>query len=166
MLHSSPTSHNRFSLWIAALVTVAGLWIGARPAVAQNFAGRFTLPFQARWGNVDLQPGNYVMRTTHTIASRMQIFVISDEAEGKPVGQFIAAARDPLPESDQNILVCVRRGQRHVVQSLWLGNLGEIVTFQIAKDMKALGPSSNFRNPTLIADASRLIRLPVEIAAK
>jgi hypothetical protein len=46
-----------FALFTLAL---AGLTL---PASAQNYRGKFTLPFEAHWGAVDLQPGTYAVST-------------------------------------------------------------------------------------------------------
>ena len=43
-----------------AIVALASVTL---PANAQNYRGKFTLPFEARWGIVDLQPGDYTVWT-------------------------------------------------------------------------------------------------------
>jgi hypothetical protein len=43
-----------------AMIVLASVTL---PANAQNYRGKFTLPFEARWGAVDLQPGNYTLWT-------------------------------------------------------------------------------------------------------
>jgi hypothetical protein len=43
-----------------ALVALASVTL---PANAQNYRGKFTLPFEARWGVADLQPGDYTVWT-------------------------------------------------------------------------------------------------------
>src|ERR1700682_5782616 len=41
-------------------VALAGLTL---PASAQNYRGKFTLPYEAHWGPAHLQPGDYTVST-------------------------------------------------------------------------------------------------------
>lgn len=43
-----------------AIVALASVTL---PANAQNYKGKFTLPFEAHWGIADLQPGEYTVWT-------------------------------------------------------------------------------------------------------
>lgn len=62
----------RFAVFAAPCALVlAGLVL---PASAQNYRGKFTLPFQAHWGAVDLQPGEYTIATA-TVGSTPVIYL-------------------------------------------------------------------------------------------
>lgn len=52
---------------LAALGAVAMVGL-TRPAAAQNYRAAFTLPFEAHWGAVDLQPGDYTV-TVSTVGA-------------------------------------------------------------------------------------------------
>ena len=110
-----------------AVVTLA-LCVSPSLGKAQEFHGKFTLPFEAQWGAAVLPPGDYTFSITsispHTVFLR-------GEGKNAIIRPF------PMPEekvsSDQSKLTLVDNGGRYVVRSLEAAELGETFEYPVAK---------------------------------
>jgi hypothetical protein len=94
-------------------------------ATAQpSFAGRFTLPYEVRWGQAVLPAGDYVIRMDST-ASPAKI----SRADGSNAGIFTGP---PLVEDSRAsgmYLTVTNQANRRTVRSLNLPQLGKVIVF-------------------------------------
>ena len=148
---------------LAAVAVLAAVFAAA-PANAQDLTGEFTLPLQARWGTANLQPGEYDLRVT--LMGGIRILHVRRRAPGSPGRYFILAIHERIQGGAKNALVCVRYGSMRVVQALELGALGQTYYFSTPKEAGLYGQDAKGKKPTLRAEASKLVRVPVRITGK
>jgi hypothetical protein len=136
---------------LVTLLALAGLAVtaGAGRARAQDFQGRFTLPFHAQWGKVKLQPGKYTLHL-QAMANRVPIVVVSREDEGNHQTKLVGmAASNAVSTFDDEItLTCLAWGTTHFVRSLTIGPRSQTLYFQVPK-----GALLNARNADQNTDA-------------
>ncbi len=112
----------------SAAVAALALCISSSLAKAQEFHGKFTLPFEAQWGPAVLPPGDYTFSITsispHTV-------FLQGEGKNAIIVPF------PMPEekvsSDRSKLTLVDNGARYVVRSLEAAELGVTFEYPTAK---------------------------------
>ena len=93
---------------------------------APLYKGRFTLPYEVRWGQAVLPAGDYLLGF-QDIGTRVFV-LIRDAKSGKDIA-FLA----PLGNSDAkgpSALVIVGEGNHRVVHSLRLAELGEVFDYE------------------------------------
>jgi hypothetical protein len=104
-------------------------FLGAGAAnAAPLYRGRFTLPYEVRWGQAVLPAGDYLLGF-QDIGTRVFV-LIRDAKSGKDIA-FLA----PSGNSDAkgaSALVIVGEGNHRVVHSLRLAELGEVFTYEPA----------------------------------
>lgn len=93
-----------------------------------HFAGEFTIPFVAHWGHMILPPGDYQLYYGYLSNSGSYGVEIRGQAVQTPQGTFPVKGRDDT-KVDENILVCVMRGDHAFVRELHLGEMGVSVQF-------------------------------------
>jgi hypothetical protein len=98
-----------------------------------RFTGRFTLPFEASWGGMVLAGGEYSLYYG-TLQEGITYVEICGIGESSPKGIFLIWQQFPATVV-QNSLVCVRKGNRHIIRALELPAVGTSITFAV--------PSSN-----------------------
>jgi len=138
-------------LTIAALA-LAGSFAGTANAQAKA-AGSFTLPFEAKWGNAVLPPGDYTFSVTSTSGAA---YLVTFAAKGRS-GETIISMKDLGARiGEKNVLVAVRTGGRYRIRSLNLPVANLVVNFAVPKEER-----------TLIAAAPQLVKsVPVLVAMK
>jgi len=92
-----------------------------------EFAGRFTLPFEAAWGEIVLAPGEYALHYG-TMGEGLHCVEIFGIGQTAPRGIFLVREQNPASVV-QNALVCTRRDSRRIIRALELPAIGESVSF-------------------------------------
>ncbi len=114
---------NHFALVALALCSSAGL------GRAQNaYEGKFTLPFEARWGGAALPAGDYAISIRSTTAP----YVLIVRGEGKSV-ILLANGVDEKPVSDDSELTVVDAGGTETIADLEAGQVGLTFAFSVPK---------------------------------
>ena len=99
-----------------------------------EFSGRFTLPFEAEWGEVVLPEGDYNLHYG-TLGQGVYFVEILGKDQHMPHGIFLV--RQQVPASVvQNALVCTCRGGRCVIRALELPAIGKSVSFAFPSTRK------------------------------
>jgi hypothetical protein len=148
---------------LAAVAVLAAVF-AAVPTNAQDLTGEFTLPLQARWGTANLQPGEYDLRVT--LMGGIRILHVRSQAPGSQGESFVLAIHERTRRGAKNALVCIRYGSTAVVRALELGALGQTYYFSTPKEAELYGQDAKGKKPTLRAEASKLVRVPVRITGK
>lgn len=121
---------------------------GARAQAAVE--GKFTLPFEARWGRAILPPGDYAFSIQST--SLPAIVTVRRGSRGAPTAMIAAQGYDQATPAKRNELVFARRGRQLIVESLHLEDLGFIFRYPIPQAEKELV----VRSPKLAQQGSTL----------
>jgi hypothetical protein len=117
------------ALSVSVLALAVGL--GASQANAQEVRGNFNLPFEAHWGNVVLQPGEYALRISTATSAAHPVMYISQE--GRTV--MVLAGPSGRAESDRNYLKVDSVGRAHVIREFNSAVLGQRFTFSVPKSV-------------------------------
>lgn len=94
---------------------------------ATEFSGRFTLPFEAEWGEVVLPEGDYNLHYG-TLGQGVYFVEILGKDQRKPHVIFLVPQQVPASVV-QNALVCICRGGRCIIRALELPAIGKSVSF-------------------------------------
>jgi hypothetical protein len=89
-------------------------------ANAQVFRGKFTLPFQARWGGATLPAGDY----SFTLESRDTAHTLTVSREGKGVAMILVQSYDQTYSGRTELTV-----EESTVRTLRLPEIGMILQF-------------------------------------
>ena len=119
----------RYAVFAAlSAFALAGL---APAAVAQNYRGTFTLPFEAQWGNAHLQPGEYTVRTDTIVATPVMYLT------GNGVAQSILSGPVRTGEiSDKGShLELTEINGTYVVSKLVAGGVGKEFSFATPRSL-------------------------------
>ena len=138
-----------------AALALAGTCAG--PARAQaKAAGSFTLPFEAKWGNAVLPPGDYTFSVQSANAQSEALYLVTFTPKGRS-GVTIASLRDLGTRiGEKNMLVAVRNGGSYRIRSLHLPIANLAVSFAVPKEER-----------TQIAAAPQLLEsVPILVATK
>ena len=128
--------------------------------------GKFTLPFEARWGTAVLPAGKYSLETGFTTGDQRMVEV-RGEAKGSTPAFVVIVAHDASPNDNTSELVCIRKGSTGIVRSLMLKGSGEILYFAIPKNVQMYANNGKAKTRTLLAQGPELIqRVPVELAGR
>jgi len=138
--------------------------IGPSWASAQDFQGKFTLPFEAQWGNTILQPGSYTLTVGRFQGGQREVMVQTD-AGAKATAIIMTQSQNPSPSLSRNNLVCVRGNRGLAVRALEVAPLGETIYFTMPKGDVMYAEKRDGKEPPLLAQSPELIqRIPVEAA--
>lgn len=125
---NSPKKLNGMKYAALAVLAVA---MGSGLASAQEIAGKFNLPFTARWGDIVLAPGQYSFTNVWTKGGT-PVIEVSRGTHG--VGMIIA---QPLgseaPSSDPSYLTAEKLAGGYRISSLVLNEEGIKVRFAVPK---------------------------------
>jgi hypothetical protein len=111
----------RATLFATALLAA---WSFASVANAQvALQGKFSLPYEARWGQAVLPAGDYLLSITSTASPAM--VVIQDAKSHQQVAMVAPQTREVSRNGGTALLVGTRGTQR-VIHSLRLAELGEV----------------------------------------
>ncbi len=114
----------------AAFIAVA---LGVSASNAEGQQGRFTLPFDAQWGNIALKAGDY---TLSTWASTSWPQIISLSGNGKTV--YILAGNEVIaPQSQRSYLRIANVNGNYFVREYSSGLRGKSFTFEPPKAIRA-----------------------------
>jgi hypothetical protein len=118
--------HVRFTL----LLLAGSLCVGRLTAQAGEpvSAGKFTLPFEVRWGQAILPAGDY----TYTLNSATFSGVVTVRGNSKAV-MILVGSVEQRKISDQSHLTVLRTAVGGRVRSLYLGHLGLEFNYPIPK---------------------------------
>ena len=116
---------------VFSLAALAALALGLSPSLAkaQEYLGKFTLPFEAQWGAAVLAPGDY----TFEVASQSPHMVSLRDERGKTVLIVPFPTPEEKVSSNQSKLTLVDNGARYVVQSFEAVELGQTFEYSVAK---------------------------------
>ena len=120
-MKSRITRHITQAALLASVLLVTGL--SARPASAQRrFEGKFTLPYEVRWGRATLPAGDYqLVFVDNTLDTLLAI------RDAKTLRWAAFEPVDIREESHQgaSALLVGTHGKQHIVYSLTIAELGE-----------------------------------------
>ena len=106
---------------------VSFLWASVANA-APRYRGRFSLPYEVRWGQAILPAGEYLLRF-EDVKTRVFV-VIQDAKSGKEVA-YLAPKTTSEAQGKSALLIDDKSNQR-VVHSLRLAELGEVFIYEPA----------------------------------
>ena len=111
---------------------VSFLWASVANA-APRYRGRFSLPYEVRWGQAVLPAGEYLLRFVD-VQTRVFV-VIRDAKSGKDVA-YLAAVTNGQAKGRSALLIA-EVGSQQVVHSLRLAELGEVFIYEPALARRA-----------------------------
>ena len=125
-MKSKITGHiAKIGLFAAVLLTT---YMFAGPANAQsNITGKFTLPYEARWGQAVLPPGDYQLTFVNNNAGTM--LLIRDAKSLRGVA-FESVANSEQSGEGPSALLIGTKGKQRVVYSLTITELGEAFVYE------------------------------------
>lgn len=128
--------------------------------------GKFSLPFQAQWGNVTMPAGNYTF-SLYEFASGGSLMVrIHGEAKGSAHGYVLTEAQNST-RAPENELLCIHNGNKEIVSALVLPTMGKSFTFKVPSAEEMLTRRINHNTNIQSAEATGLIQsVPVKMTAK
>ena len=106
---------------------VSFLWASVANA-APRYRGRFSLPYEVRWGLAVLPAGEYLLRF-EDLQTRVFV-VIQDAKSGKEVAYL--APKTKSETQGESALLIADKGNQRVVHSLRLAELGEVFIYEPA----------------------------------
>jgi len=112
---------------LALGLLVSFLWASVANA-APRYRGRFTLPYEVRWGQAVLPAGEYLLRF-EDLQTRV-FLVIQDAKSGKEVAYL--APKTKSEAQGKSALLIAEVGNQQVVHSLRLAELGEVFIYEPA----------------------------------
>lgn len=115
--------------WTLSAVMLAGAFAGTASmatAQSQHYRGSFELPFEARFGNVVLQPGNY---TVSTLEGAKGIRITGDKGNVT----LLSNGYDLKPEGKDARLTLVDSGGMYALRTFESDAMGKVLRFHIEK---------------------------------
>jgi hypothetical protein len=158
------------SLMILAGLSLAVLALGATGAKAwspagTDFAGTFTLPFEAQWGRTTLPAGEYSLYYGHLPKSSTPVVEVIGKDKGSPHAFILPQGIDSA-STTTSALVCVREGNALIVRSLEMPAIGESVRFGLPRGAQRTAHNRKHNGYAQLAEAPMLIqRIPVTLNA-
>jgi hypothetical protein len=107
----------------------------ALPAGAQSYKGKFTLPYEAVWGTVVLQPGAYTVWSDATVASPF----LHIEGNGKTANILVEVADTMEPSFQNGKLEITDVNGTYVVTKLIATTAGREFFFAVPKAVRHEG---------------------------
>ena len=104
------------------------------PASAQTYKGKFTLPYEAHWGIVDLQPGEYTV--TPSIVGTTPLLYVSGNGTGFNI---MAGPMDVREPGGRGKIELTEVNGTHVVTRFFAASVGKDYTFAIPKAIAKQG---------------------------
>jgi hypothetical protein len=125
---------------------VCFLWAGVANA-APLYRGRFTLPYEVRWGQAVLPAGDYLLRF-EDVSTRVLV-VIKDATSGKDVAMLATLAISDA--KGRSALLIASEGNQQVVHSLRLAELGEVFVYEAALNARDVREANAMRALPVLA---------------
>jgi hypothetical protein len=116
---------------VSVLVMFLGLAATGTKAQILNtthFAGNFTLPFPAQWGEMTLPPGDYNLYFGNLNQHGLRVVEVAHEDLGILHGLVITRMPQES-KATESFLVCVIEGNKAYVRSLEMAGIGQSVGF-------------------------------------
>jgi hypothetical protein len=131
-----------------ALALLAGCFTANLASAQDAWKGTFTLPFEARWGQIVLPAGEYSFTLDHALVGS----IVTIQAEtGQTLGFVQTQGIYDRQTFDRSELILVRSGGNYTIRALRLAELGLTLEYSVPKTEKQL-----------ITQAPRLLeRIPV-----
>lgn len=148
-------SRSRLNFLIAGLALAAVLAITIRARAEQLFTGHFTLPFEAHWGTVDLQPGTYSFTVENEFGSVKRVIHIYNGTKSVAMvlpEQFSDHDTDQIHQME---LLVIRNSGTYNVRAMTMPNIGILYY-----------PVPGNKNVQITKGPELIERVPVELAAK
>lgn len=117
------------------LALLAGCFTANLANAQEVYRGRFTLPVEARWGQIVLPPGEYSFTLDHGTVSGI---VSVREETGRAVGYVRSEGISDLQTFDRSELVLVRSGENYTIRALRLADLGITIEYSVPKAERQL----------------------------
>ena len=126
-----------FSLFKSLILVLLAAGLSKTLAKAQaSVEGKFTLPFEARWGNAVLTPGDYTFSILST--GLPALVAVRRESGGERVAMVMARGWDGGGSSAHSALTVTRSGGEVHISSLYLVELGLTFYYSAAQPKKEL----------------------------
>lgn len=143
---------------LALLACLAAL----TPASAQGLVGKFTLPYQVRWGNTLLHEGTYnysveplgLRSITAIQASPEPVLVTVRRERGGSATLLLAMASQSVEEPDGSGLTFLLENGKRTLRSLSVNNLGIVVRFKMPKSVGETSASEAHKLSTVTSAAA------------
>lgn len=159
---------NRVILGGLSIMVFALCATGARAQSlnSTNFAGTFTLPFEAQWGRAALPAGEYSLYYGHLIAGSAPMVEVIGKGKTAPhILVLVAAVSDA--SAKKNALVCVREGNTGVIRTLEMPEIGQAANFRMPRGTQLMAKRSNGGKNVELAEGPNLIqRIPITLASR
>ena len=111
------------------LLAVLAAGLSASLASAQDYEGKFTLPFEARWGKAVLPPGDYTFRVDPNQAPCMV-----SVSQGRQIVAFILTSDTSRGEvAGSSALIAVRSAGSYRIRALQLAEPGMVLEYSPPK---------------------------------
>ena len=123
----------RCAISFALLAMVLGSF--ALPASAQTYKGKFTLPYEAVWGPIVLEPGEYTVWTDAVVASPF----LHIEGNGKTANILAGVSDATEPSFQKGKLEIADVNGTHVVTKLTAGAAGREYSFAVPRSVRKEG---------------------------
>ena len=111
-------------VFLALLATVASVGLLS----AEDYRGKFTLPFETKWGGATLPPGDYTLQLNTGVPP------YTVRVSGDGAGAFISTWDVSNGKgSGRSSLIIVRNGPKGTVLALQLADRGMVFTYRLPK---------------------------------
>lgn len=112
---------------VLALLTTC---IGVSLASAQTAAGKFNLPFEVRWGQAVLAPGNYSFTVNSSGSPPINTVLVRGENGSS---RMIVPMAHDYSFSGKNEMIVERQGGRGMIRTLRLADVGLVLFYSAPK---------------------------------
>ena len=113
----------RVQLLSSLTLALLGVCLSAGPANAQGFTGKFTLPFEARWGMATLPAGDYSFTVDAKPGGLLQVF------RGTRTVALVYAQGWDQKSSGRNALMVVKEGGASIVREVILRDIALVLYY-------------------------------------
>lgn len=133
---------------LGATLALATLFAAANLNATPTYKGKFSLPYEVRWGGATIPAGEYLLQVDYVAAVTL---VTIQEAKSN---KTIAILRVPSSEGsnnkqDGNALLIASRGKQRIVHSLRLAELGQVFIYEPAL-AHGRGPAEEARSQQVV----------------
>ena len=126
-------SIGRLKLGMKVGFMALALCLAASQGKARTYTGKFTLPFEARWGLAVLAPGDYTISMDLDTANTFNFMVVRGEGQ---TALILANVTDQKELSSHSQLTVVKTAAGYAVQSLEAGEAGLTLTYSVPKSKR------------------------------
>ena len=132
------------------------LCLAASQGKAQGtYMGKFTLPFEAKWGTAVLTPGDYTISMDLESAGTLKFLVVRG---GGKSAMILATVTDHKEVSNHSQLTLIETGAGYRVQTLDAGEAGLTLTYAVPRNNKQQAAHEGELHSQLILGVSTIGR--------